>query len=180
MYQYCGIIVYSVFTFTFTYPLVMDRRGATGVLATNSLHSSRLSAFLKVSLSCSPVHSFMLSSHLFFCLPLFLPPGTVPCSMVFDSPDDLSGHNNMPEYIIIVIHRIALIISSLHTTGRITSIGNSSNISTYLHISLICISVPHLHNSSSFAYKLQRRCMEINIEAGMSLKQWYISSIIYV
>ena len=67
----------------------MDCRGATGVLATNSLHSSRLSAFLKVSLSCSPVHSFMLSSHLFFCLPLFLPPGTVPCSMVFDSPDDL-------------------------------------------------------------------------------------------
>ena len=71
------------------YPLVMDRRGATGVLATNSLHFSRLSAFLKVSLRCNPVHSFILSSHLFFCLPLFLPPGTVPCSMVFASPDDL-------------------------------------------------------------------------------------------
>ena len=52
-------------------------------------HSSRLSTFLKVSLSSNPVLSFILSSHLFFCLPLFLPPGTVPCSMVFASPDDL-------------------------------------------------------------------------------------------
>ena len=80
--KYKGFTVFT-FTFTFTYPIVMDRRGATGVLATNSLHSSRLSAFLKVSLSCSPVHSFILSHHLFFCLPLFLPPGTVPCSVVF-------------------------------------------------------------------------------------------------
>ena len=73
------------FTFTFTYPIVMDRRGITGVLATNSLHSSWLSVFLKVSLSSNPVHSFILSSHL-FCLPLFLPPGTVPCGMVWSLP----------------------------------------------------------------------------------------------
>ena len=80
------------FTFTFTYyiyPIVMDRRAATGVLATNSLHSSQLSIFLKVSLSSNPIHSLILSSHLFFCLPLFLPPITVPCSMVFASPDGL-------------------------------------------------------------------------------------------
>ena len=82
----------QTFTFTFTYPIVMNRRGATGVLqlATNSLHSSRLSTFLKVSLSSNPVHFLTLSSHLFFfCLPLFLPPHTVPCNMVFASPDDL-------------------------------------------------------------------------------------------
>ena len=76
-------------TFTFTYPIVMDRRAATGVLATNSLHSSQLSIFLKILLSSNPVHSLILSSHPFFCLPLFLPSGTVPCSMVFASPDDL-------------------------------------------------------------------------------------------
>ena len=75
-----------------TYPIVMDQwthRGATGILATNSLHSSLLSAFLKASLRCNPVHSFILSPHFFVSLPLFLPPGTVPCSMVFASPDDL-------------------------------------------------------------------------------------------
>ena len=74
--------------FTFTYPIVMDCRGAIRVLATNSLHSSRLSAFLKVSLSSNPVHSLILSSHL-FCLPFFLPTRTVPCNMVLASPDDL-------------------------------------------------------------------------------------------
>ena len=88
-------VFFPLFTFTFTYPLVMDCRDVTGVLATNSLHSSRLSAFLKVSLRCNPVHSFILSSHLFFCLPLFLPPGTVPCSMVFCQPW-WSGHVPVP------------------------------------------------------------------------------------
>ena len=58
-------------------------------MGTNSLHYSRLSPFLKVLLSSSPVHSLILSSNLFFCLPLFLPPRTVPCNMVFASPDDL-------------------------------------------------------------------------------------------
>ena len=36
-----------------------------------------------------PVHSGMLSSHLCFCLPLLLPPGTVPCRIVLASPEDL-------------------------------------------------------------------------------------------
>ena len=67
----------------------MDRKAAKGVLATISLHSSRLSAFIKVSLSSNPVQSVILSSHLFFCLPLSLPPCTVPCYMVFASSDDL-------------------------------------------------------------------------------------------
>ena len=36
-----------------------------------------------------PVHIFMLSSHLFFfCLPLLLPPLTLPCKMFFARPDD--------------------------------------------------------------------------------------------
>ena len=39
--------------------------------------------------SVKPVHSRMLSSHLFFCLPRLLPPWTVPCMIVLASPDDL-------------------------------------------------------------------------------------------
>ena len=34
-----------------------------------------------------PVHSLMLSSHRFLCLPLRLPPWTVPCRTVLASPD---------------------------------------------------------------------------------------------
>ena len=35
-----------------------------------------------------PVHSLMLSSHLFFCPPHFLPPWTVPCRNVLARPVD--------------------------------------------------------------------------------------------
>ena len=34
------------------------------------------------------VHTLMLSSHRFLCLPLRLPPWTVPCKIVLASPDD--------------------------------------------------------------------------------------------
>ena len=34
-----------------------------------------------------PVHSLMLSSHLFLCLPCLLPPLTVPCKMDLAKPD---------------------------------------------------------------------------------------------
>ena len=68
---------------------VVDRWGATDDLATSSLHSSRLSAFLMAAPSVMPVHSGMLSSHLFFCLPRLLPPCTVPCRIVLASPEDL-------------------------------------------------------------------------------------------
>ena len=34
-----------------------------------------------------PVHSLMLSSHLFLCLPCLFPPFTVPCKMVLARPD---------------------------------------------------------------------------------------------
>ena len=72
------------------YPVVsVDRWGTTYVLATSSLHSSRLSAFLMAAPSVKPVHSGMLSSHLFFCLPRLLPSWTVPCMMVLASPDYL-------------------------------------------------------------------------------------------
>ena len=58
-------------------------------LATSSTHSSRLSVFLIAAPSVIPVHSGMLSSHLFFCLPLLRPPCTVPCRIVLASSEDL-------------------------------------------------------------------------------------------
>ena len=36
-----------------------------------------------------PVHSLMLSSHLFLCVPCLLPPFNVPCKMVLARPDEL-------------------------------------------------------------------------------------------
>ncbi|GFN78988.1 hypothetical protein PoB_000549400 [Plakobranchus ocellatus] len=45
------------------------RRGAAEDLLTTAFHSSLSSAFRKVFLSSSPVHSLMLSSQRFFCLP---------------------------------------------------------------------------------------------------------------
>ena len=68
---------------------LVDRWDDTDDLATSSLHSSRLSAFLMAAYSVMPVHSGMLSSRLFFCLPLLLPPCTVPCRIVLASPADL-------------------------------------------------------------------------------------------
>ncbi|GFO34239.1 golgin subfamily a member 6-like protein 22 isoform x3 [Plakobranchus ocellatus] len=64
------------------------RWGAAEDLLTTAFHSSQSSAFRKVFLSSSPVHSLMLSSQRFFCLPLLLPPFSVPCMMVLARPDE--------------------------------------------------------------------------------------------
>ena len=65
------------------------RRITTVDIATIPFHPSLSSAALKESPNPIPVHSLMLSSHLFFCLPLFLAPFTVPCRIVFAMPEDL-------------------------------------------------------------------------------------------
>ena len=65
-----------------------DRWGTKDDRATTVLHSSLFSAFRRASPNFNPVHSVMLSSHLFFCLPL-LPLCTVPCRIIFASPVDL-------------------------------------------------------------------------------------------
>ena len=41
-----------------------------------------------------PVHSLILSFHLFFCLPLFLFPFTMSCRIVFAKPEDLETWPN--------------------------------------------------------------------------------------
>ena len=65
------------------------RRGTTDDVATIPFHPSLSSAALRESPNPIPVHSLMLSSHLFFCLPLLLAPFTVPCRIVFAMPEEL-------------------------------------------------------------------------------------------
>ena len=60
-------------------------RGTTDVLMI-FLQPSLSSASLRVLATGSSVHSLMLSCQHFFGLPRLLPPGTVPCMMVFASP----------------------------------------------------------------------------------------------
>ena len=65
------------------------RWGTTDDVATIPFHPSLSSAALRESPNPIPVHSLMLSSHLFFCLPVLLAPFTVPCKIVFVMPEDL-------------------------------------------------------------------------------------------
>ena len=58
------------------------RWGTTDDFTTNFLHFSLFSTALWNWANSRPVHSLMLSSHLFLCLPCLLPPFTVPCKMV--------------------------------------------------------------------------------------------------
>ena len=51
-----------------------DRWGTTVDFTTSFLHSSLFSAFRSMMFHSRPVHSLMLSSHRFLCLPLRLPP----------------------------------------------------------------------------------------------------------
>ena len=54
---------------------------------TSSFHFSLSSTALWDLANSRPVHSLMLSSHFFFCLPRFLPPFTVPRKVVLARPD---------------------------------------------------------------------------------------------
>ena len=65
-----------------------DRWGTTADFISNFLHSSLISAFQRIMFHSRPVHSLMLSSNRFLCLPLRLPPCTVLCRIVLASPDD--------------------------------------------------------------------------------------------
>ena len=62
------------------------RWGTTDDFATSFLHFSLFSTALWDLPNSKPVHSLMLSSHLFLCLSCLLPPFTVPCKMVLARP----------------------------------------------------------------------------------------------
>ena len=72
------------------YPITLEgHRGTTDEFATIPFHLDLFSAALVELAKSIPVHSLILSSRLFFCLPLFLFPFTVPCRIVFAKPEDL-------------------------------------------------------------------------------------------
>ena len=71
--------------------LPLNRKVRWGTLddfTTSFLHFSLFSTALWNFANSSPIHSLMLSSHLFLCLPCLLPPFTVPCKMVLVRPDE--------------------------------------------------------------------------------------------
>ena len=64
-------------------------RGTTDEFVIFSFHLVLFSAALVEMTNPIPVHSLILSSRCFFCLPLFSIPFTVPCRVVFAKPEDL-------------------------------------------------------------------------------------------
>ena len=64
------------------------RWGTTDDFATSFLHFSLFSTAPWDMPNSRPVHSLMLSSHLFLCLPSLLPLFTLPCKMVLARPDE--------------------------------------------------------------------------------------------
>ena len=64
-----------------------SRWDTTDDFTTSFLHFSLFSSALWDLANSRPVHSLMLSSHIFLCLPCLLPPFTVPCKMVLARPD---------------------------------------------------------------------------------------------
>ena len=77
------------------YPIILEgRRGTTDEFAIIPLHLVLFSAAIVELAKSIPVHSLILSSYLFFCLPLFLFPFTVPCRIIFAKPEDLETWPN--------------------------------------------------------------------------------------
>ena len=64
------------------------RWGTTDDFATSFLHFPLFSTALWDLPNSRPVHSLMLSFHLFLCPPYLLPPFTVPFQMVLARPDE--------------------------------------------------------------------------------------------
>ena len=64
------------------------RWGTTDDFTTSFFHFSLFSSALWDLANSRPIHSLMLYSHLFLCLPCLLPPFTVPYKMVLARPDE--------------------------------------------------------------------------------------------
>ena len=74
-----AFLFYSIFLF---YPITLEgRRGTTDEFATIPFHLVLFSAALVELAKSIPVHSLILSTHLFFCLPLFLFPSLCPVGL---------------------------------------------------------------------------------------------------
>ena len=92
--QTAPFFICSTYSILF-YPITLGgRRGTTDEFATIPFHLDLFSAAIVELAKSIPVHSLILSSHLFFCMPLFLFPFTVPCRIVFAKPEDLETWPN--------------------------------------------------------------------------------------
>ena len=80
------------------------RWGTTDDFATSFLHFSLFSTAIWDLPNSRPVHSLMLSSHLFLCLPCLLPPFTVPCKAQGSSIQLTGKNNNSPKKRAAYIH----------------------------------------------------------------------------
>ena len=77
------------------YPITLHGRwGTTDDFTTTLFHLVLSSAALAEVARSISVPSLILSSHLFFCLPLYLFPFTVPCRTVFTELSDLETWPN--------------------------------------------------------------------------------------
>ena len=91
------VLIYSIIF----YPITLEgRRGTTDEFAKISFHLVLFSAALVELAKSIPVHSLILSSHLFFCLPLFLYPFTVPLRGCVAKQEDLETWPNFPTMLV--------------------------------------------------------------------------------
>ena len=68
-------------------------------LATLSLHVTLFSDSLRTAQNLSPCPIWMVFTQRFFCVPLFVPPFTVFCTVVLASPTDLDRYSNHLPYV---------------------------------------------------------------------------------
>ena len=98
--DHCLCIYFVTLYFIFSIPILLysitseSRRGTTDEFTTIPFHFVLFSAALVELAKSIPVHSLILSFHLFFCLPHFLFPITVPCRFVFAKSEDLETWPN--------------------------------------------------------------------------------------
>ena len=85
----CSALFFLFYSILFYSITLEGHRGTTDKFATIPFHLGLFSAALVELAKSIPVHSLILSSHLFFCLPLFLFPFTEPYRIVFAKPEDL-------------------------------------------------------------------------------------------
>ena len=72
--------------------------GTTDEFVTTSFRLVLFSAALVELVKSIPVHSLILSSHLFFCLPLFFFLSLCPVGLSFSKPEDLETWPNHPSF----------------------------------------------------------------------------------
>ena len=88
-------LFYSILFYRIT---LEGRRGTTDKFATIPFHLDMFSAALVKLAKSIPVHSWILSSHLFFCLPLFRFPFNVPRRNAFTKPEDPETWPSHPSF----------------------------------------------------------------------------------